>query len=225
MEKIGTVLWGIWFSRNKKIWDEKIITPNVTLKISSKMVVEWQEANRRKHLLKIAAGQALDHKDVRWKPPESGHLKVNVNASVYTENTSFSLGMLVRDDQGKFIAGKTMRIGGKVSVMEAEARGVQEACKWVKELQMQNVMIECDSESVVNVVHGKGLFLLKIGHVIEYCRERFRLREDISICHIKKQANMAVHVLARVQCLLDIFNYFMSPPNLLLEMLPSEFQS
>lgn len=59
----------------------------------------------------------------------------------------FSLGMVVRDDKGKFIKGKNMKIYGSAFVIETEARGVQEAIRWIEDIGIRNVTIECDSES------------------------------------------------------------------------------
>lgn len=40
--------------------------------------------------------------------------------------------------------------------------------------------------------------------------------------HVKKQANCVVHLLARVSCLSNSYNTFLSPPSLLLEILCNE---
>lgn len=85
------------------------------------------------------------------------------------------------------------------------------------------MIIECDAELVVAALQGKTPYLLEVGHVIEDCREKLQQRKDLSVCHIKKQANSAAHLLAKVPCLLDSCNCFMSPPECLLEMLPFEF--
>lgn len=42
--KIATVLWGIWFVRNKKLWENKSITPDVIVDLSLKQVLDWQIA-------------------------------------------------------------------------------------------------------------------------------------------------------------------------------------
>lgn len=40
VEKIGTVLWGIWFSRNRKVWEEKVVSPGAAMNISTRMMVD-----------------------------------------------------------------------------------------------------------------------------------------------------------------------------------------
>lgn len=46
--KMAIILSGIWFSRNKKVWEGKEITPTVALELSTKQVQDWQEANKSK---------------------------------------------------------------------------------------------------------------------------------------------------------------------------------
>lgn len=46
--KIGTVLWGIWSARIKKIWKGKFLTPVLALAWSSKQVTEWRDVEKEK---------------------------------------------------------------------------------------------------------------------------------------------------------------------------------
>lgn len=43
----NTVLWGVWFARNKKVWENKQLTPAVIVEMSYKQIIEWQEALKR----------------------------------------------------------------------------------------------------------------------------------------------------------------------------------
>lgn len=44
---IGMVLWGIWFFRNKKVWENKVVTPKFAMDWSFKQLVDWREANEK----------------------------------------------------------------------------------------------------------------------------------------------------------------------------------
>ena len=193
------------------------------MEISTKVVGEWQEVNKRKAMLNNMLTKPPDNNIIQWIPPPAGCFKIYVDASVYVSDTSFALGMVLRDDNGKFIEGKNMRVGGKLSVTEAEARGVQEALIWIEELGLQHVTVESDSELVVHALQRDIVYLVEVGHTIEVCKEKLGQRTDIAVVHVKKQANRVAHLLARIPCLLNSFNHFVSPPNVLLEMLSSEF--
>ena len=94
---------------------------------SSKQIVEWREAQKRKNSTSSQQqSNTLKHAN-RWVAPDIGTLKINVDASVFEGADSFSVGMVIRNHQGLFIKGKTMRLPGKVTVLEAELVGVLEA--------------------------------------------------------------------------------------------------
>lgn len=42
--QIAKILWGIWFARNKKVWDGNIISPSIAMEISTKTVSDWRAA-------------------------------------------------------------------------------------------------------------------------------------------------------------------------------------
>lgn len=158
-----------------------------------------------------------------WGAPELGWLKFNVDASLFSGTNAFAIGMVVRDAQGEFLAGKTVRSRGEVSVMEAEAFGVLEALKWLEEMGYYNVIVESDCLLVVDAIAKENVYQLEVGDLLQACRERLKWRSDIQVCFVKKQANKAAHMLARHPCLLDSFIVFMSPPDMLLETLYLDF--
>lgn len=218
-EKITMVLWGIWFAINQKMWEGKNITPTILMEIGSKQMSEWQEAMKKKVLSLSAPPVAPDDRSWIWHPADEGCLKLNVDASVFCGEMSFMLGMVLRDDQGQFVRGKTMNILWSVTVLEAEARGVHEALNWIDVLNLQKISIESDSELVVKAVKNDVQYYLEVGHNLDFCRTKFKQRDDLSLSHIKKQANNVAHQLARVPCVLNSSKEYLYPPNFLLETL------
>lgn len=223
MEKIVIALSSIWFARNQKIWENKSITPAITVEIHVKQVKEWQEAMDRRATLNNVIRRSEMQASLTWQTPPTGCFKLNVDASVFKGESSYSLGMVIRDDHGQFVTGKNMRCPGEITVMEAEARGVQEAIDWIEELSLQGVSIERDSELVVRAMHSDSEHYLEVGHSIESCKMNLRQRPDLSLCHVKKQLNHVAHLLVRVVCPVGCYNVFESPPNVLLETLFAEF--
>lgn len=88
----------------------------------------------------------------RWSAPNIGRTKINVDASIVAESSTFVLGMILRDHVGAFIQAKNLCCAGEISVIEAESRGVLEALRWVNTMQLSNEDIECDSLLTVNAI-------------------------------------------------------------------------
>ena len=41
---MATVIWGVWWARNKCIWEGKTMTPSIAASWSSKQVSDWRKA-------------------------------------------------------------------------------------------------------------------------------------------------------------------------------------
>lgn len=129
LEKISMVLWGIWNWRNRKVWDNKSVTGAFAMDESFKTLTTWREA--RKIVKSTVPVSQRTEECSKWRPPEQGGFKINVDASVMPGVNSFSIGMVLRGHDGVFVAGKTSRFSVADSVFEAESIGVREALSWI----------------------------------------------------------------------------------------------
>ncbi|KAK1378130.1 hypothetical protein POM88_024874 [Heracleum sosnowskyi] len=99
MENICVVLWGIWYWRNKKVWNNQVINPYIVIENSLNVLREWKSVRKKvQQVNREAVGR--DAEDKRWKPPEIGTFKLNVDAAYRVEDSTFSIGMVIRDHSG-----------------------------------------------------------------------------------------------------------------------------
>lgn len=154
-----------------------------------------------------------------WTAPTQGKFKLNVDASVFSGQSSFSMGMILRDHDGTFIKARKVKRAGEIPVLEAEAWGVLEALKWLQTLPVDHVEIESDSLLVVNALKKKVEYCLEVDFVLRDCISILQSRPDVSISFAKKHANKTAHVLARVSCMVNNFIDFLSPLLIVLETL------
>ncbi|KAK1372922.1 hypothetical protein POM88_029115 [Heracleum sosnowskyi] len=104
--KFASLLWGIWFFRNKLVWENKVVTAKVVTDWSSKMVVDWQLAKMKiKRPGEGACNTTCGAQTFKWKPPTAGEFKLNVDASVPKNEHYYSIGMVLCDNTGKFVQG------------------------------------------------------------------------------------------------------------------------
>lgn len=124
-----------------------------------------------------------------------------------------------------FYKARSLCINGEISVFEAEIRGVLEAVKWVAELGVLNVVIECDSMLTVHALRNDTPNYLEVGNFLQECRSLLQSRPDVSVSFVKKQANKVAHLLARVPCEANCFIDFLSPPHSVLESIMYDVSS
>ncbi|KAL8114918.1 hypothetical protein AgCh_021666 [Apium graveolens] len=219
--KISIVLWGIWYARYKRIFESKNISPGVVISWSKKEVEEWKSANKRNMNMQ-GTGENRTMNEFNWKPPEADQLKINVDASVVAGQNSFTIGMIIRNQQGHYIAGKTMRFAGGVSVEEAELTGILEAILWSQEVAHGHVIVESDSLISVKAVNQGHDSVLEFGDLVQQWQKLLRSNGRIYFSHIKKQANKVAHTLVRFPSEFNSFSLISSPPDFLLETLLSD---
>lgn len=215
---ITAVLTGIWFARNKKVWEKKEIEANIVMKMSLKQIKDWQEVNKMKRLSVIHSNPGAVSMD-KWRPPSAGWVKLNVDASIKEGEPDFMVEMVIKNEHGQFIMGRNKRLAGQVSVFEAEAYAVLEALQWMQEMQFKKVVVESDSCLVIQALKQRTEYLVEAGNILGACLRVLHGRNDLIFNHVKKQANRVAHILARIPCLLDCFNLFISPPHCVLEIL------
>lgn len=102
----------------------------------------------------------------RWVPPETGQLKLNVDASIVEGQSTFAVGMILRNHYDQYIAGRTMRFVGSVSVLEAEIIGITEALLWSQQVTDGMVSVESDSLLGVTTINRSQLNFLELGDLI-----------------------------------------------------------
>lgn len=221
--RIATVVWGVWWARNQRVWETKTVTPAVAMQWSARQVNDWKAAHNKAKQNQIhhLQQERLQYA-TRWEAPVTGSLKINVDASVFEHSEEFSVGMIVRNHQGTFIRGKTMRFSGRVQALEAELVGILEAIRWSVEFQGNTICIESDSLCSVQAIRGQDHNQLEAGLLIDQCRDFLRNREWVSLSFIKKQANRVAHLLARLPYALNGFIVYSSPPSSVLGTIMSD---
>lgn len=147
-----------------------------------------------------------------WEPPDSGRMKLNVDASVKEGESHYFVGMVIRNEVGQFVMGRNQKVAGQVNVLEAEAYGVLNALHWIQELQLNQVVIESDSSLVVQALKQQSEYFVKVGNTLEACHSILQNRNDVVFHHVKKQTNRVAHDIVRIPCMLDCFNVFIITP-------------
>lgn len=219
MANMAKVLWGIWSARNLIVWEGKNMTADIAMQWSNKQVLQWQDIQKTKEKHVASNKRSCAQNSTRWKPPDPGILKVNVDAAVKQGSSQYGVGMVLRDQEGKFCKARVICHAGEVGVVEAETKGILEALAWATQLGISKVVVESDSWLSVQAVNNDSVNHLEVGHMIQECRTILSQNTEFSVSFTRKQANRVAHLLARVRCEAVSFQDFLSPPHIVVESL------
>lgn len=202
-----------------------MVSPTMAIEWSSKHINDWknavlvvqsEQAGRNRHNRTVQQGE------VKWQPPEEGQLKLNVDASVVPESSYFSVGMVLRDQNGVYLRGNTMKFPSNVTAFEAEVVGLHEALLKMASNGSQPIIVETDSLLVVQALQNRRKYRLEVGTILEACQGILSSKSNLRVSHVKRLANKAAHLMARVSCSLNSYNSFEYPPRCVLETIMYE---
>ncbi|XP_063947247.1 uncharacterized protein LOC135151929 [Daucus carota subsp. sativus] len=139
---IARVLWGIWFFRNKKVWENKTVNDMVAMEWSAKYFADWRMAKESRIASSSSRRPNILADVCIWKAPAVGHLKLNTDAAIKLGESTFTVGLILRDHIGDFVGGKVRSLPMVSSVFEAEITAIKEGLQWLSTLPYQHVTIE-----------------------------------------------------------------------------------
>ena len=95
----------------------------------------------------------------------------------------------------KFLAARTEHIRGPHEALTVEALCCKDAlhCHWLRNMGVCRVVLESDSQLLVNAVHGHAKYLSSIRD----CTELFRDIPEVFLVFVRRSANRVAHTLAR----------------------------
>ncbi|XP_073278711.1 uncharacterized protein [Primulina huaijiensis] len=191
----SAVLWSIWRYRNEKLWTRVFRPPQITVSLGLEMVLSWARAQRKSP--QEPASNSRQDEDDRWMKPPDPSMKCNVDAALFKEQRAVGFGAVVRDSIGTFMVSRSSMRNGWLEVKEAEALALLEAMQWTSSFELQDVIFESDSKTVVNAITSKNVDYTEFGSIICGCCQLIDAHPSFKIQHVRRQANMVAHTLAR----------------------------
>lgn len=90
-----------------------------------------------------------------------------MDAAIHKDSTVYKIGMVLMNDKEDFVAGMHRSINEKVSILKTEIVRVQEALYWISGLGTRNMIVKCDSLTMVNTLLKNTLYVSEVGITFE----------------------------------------------------------
>ena len=181
--------WKLWYERNKVVHGGEYGDPYTILDLSIASFGEWQALNR-------APAQVQAVGPENWSPPQSGCLKLNVDASVLPGVDHIGIGAVLRDEKGIILGAVAKSLEGSFSPFLAECIALREGLIFAKDLNLGPIVVETDAINVVTAV-GDNCELSIEGPILEDVKQLMAQVHSTGIQHIRRSANHVAHLLAR----------------------------
>ncbi|XP_074383626.1 uncharacterized protein LOC141725107 [Apium graveolens] len=203
--EVAMLCWSIWSRPNNWVWDHK------NGSVFGVCNTEWTEAQAKERNRRIRGEMG----DRVWTPPKWGWMKINIDADVF-QNGSIGVAAVIRDDQGRFVGARCMKIAGAWKPIEAEAIGLREALSWVIDRGYKHCVIETDTYVLADACNGnpgRALF----GNIVMDCIHLVKHINPVLVNFVYRSLNNVAHVLAKATCsMLDVGEWYSTPPSFLM---------
>jgi ribonuclease HI len=187
----------VWFRRNEVVHGGTLTHPTSLMTEAQKALEDFQRATVATH---TDDTQSRSVGVERWKPPPESMLKINWDAAVDSRRGIVGLGILVRDVGGRVKAACIMTKKMVASAPDAEALAALHAVILANEGKYTGVIFEGDALIVVNALNSPNYCESTYGHYVEGMKQGLCCLGVSKFVHVKREANMAAHTLARAAC-------------------------
>uniref|UniRef100_A0A803QF21 WEB family protein n=1 Tax=Cannabis sativa TaxID=3483 RepID=A0A803QF21_CANSA len=118
---VASITFGSWFEilQGTAVNDQVLVSTSIIHDY-------WRKALDKVALLSLSFDNSGDRAEL-WTKLASNHIKINVDAELFHQETSYDFGIVVRDNLGKLIEAKTTHHGGIYSAEVVEALGIKKA--------------------------------------------------------------------------------------------------
>ena len=89
------------------------------------------------------------HLEVAWSPSIFPSYKVDVDAARFMAQKAVGAGVIIRDHEGKFIAGLSKKVHAPLGIVEAKAKAFEAGIIFAKEVGIRDLVLEGDSLIIV----------------------------------------------------------------------------
>nr|POE58151.1 putative ribonuclease h protein [Quercus suber] len=191
VEVFANIISLIWMSRNRAAFGAAGSTLEKIPEQARALVHEFH------HLRPVHAKFPRTARAVQWKPPHPDTVKVNFDDAIFSTHSSASLGMIIRDPASLVLAALSQKIPLPTSMETVEVIATRRALLFARELGFERVLVEGDSEVVINAIKEKSLISSDWGHILRDIHALSYSFSGISFLHVKRSGNSVAHHLAR----------------------------
>jgi ribonuclease HI len=184
----------VWLRRNDVVHGGAMTHPAQVMRDAQTALEDFQRANGSA-IIEVSPERHID--EIRWTPPPETMIKINFDATLNGRYGTVGLGILARDAGGRVQGAYSVTLKVTVLASDAEALAALYAVFYAKERNFSGVLFEGDAQVIVNAMNSLQPCNSSYGHFIEDARRGLRELGHSRFIHVKREANVAAHYLAR----------------------------
>lgn len=122
------------------------------------------------------------------------------------------LGMVLRDDTGKFVVGRMVILPGCTDVDVREAMWFAETLSWAREMGLSNIVVQGDSKVIIDTIHSSHHMESAFEDFVQASRNILASCLSFTINFVMQDANVMAHVFAQTSQSFESPHVWIDPP-------------
>ncbi|CAM8931852.1 unnamed protein product [Rhodiola kirilowii] len=184
-------LWYIWYARNQAKHGGNFLAPTAAISRVRALAGDYYRLNRDTPI------NHLSSSDFEWKPPPSGVIKVNCDASWDKETNIGSVGVIARDHDGVVIGVRALNRIECLRSVDCEGISIQEGFKLCNELGVRNLILESDCAEVVMGLNCRNMDSCTHSVWYNFCLSELDHNDHWNVFLVRREANDKADAIAR----------------------------
>ena len=135
---------------------------------------------------------------IHWKPPRSPYCKINFDDAIFQDQKMAGIRVVIRNSGGQIIGALSNKINLPATVDDVEALACRKAISFALELGVEKVVLEGDSETIIQALNADSNYVNTFGHIIEDIRALALNFVSFCFSRVKRQGNAVVDKLAKL---------------------------
>lgn len=161
LDQFVMLCWSIWKSINSLVHENKKTDAIGEIQKALDFATKYQAA-RKPASNSLSSDSAAAHE---WRPPDSGYVKINFDASFSSNRVGAGVGVVVWDCNGAVVAWRRLAFINSPEVAECMAARI--AVQFAQDFGCTRVIFEGDSQNVIHQIQDSTPFFPHIGAVVD----------------------------------------------------------
>ncbi|XP_042954614.1 uncharacterized protein LOC122291030 [Carya illinoinensis] len=190
LEKFFLMAWSFWYRRNLFYFEEQVQHPQQSVDHAMSLFKESREAQ--------ASTKQNMVRDMRWKPPPIGALKINTDGAMFQGCCTSGVGVILRDEKGKVILAACKKEPEFSDPMEVELLAILRGLQLCIPLGIGELIVETDSMLSVRALTAEGESMSPHGNLIYSILSLSKQLPKVTFQHAGRVHNAAADGLAKL---------------------------
>jgi hypothetical protein len=199
LELLIGVARGIWFRRNKFVFEGTFTHPDEVYTVAVRFIREYKESKQldQSVLMQPVKGSSNSSDTITWSPPSNGFIKLNWDAAINKIKGWIGLSIIARDNLGNCLGVRSLTKILQVDAKTAESLAALEAVLFAREAGFLDAIFEGDVAHVIAEINSNPPYLSRSSHILESIHVERQSLHTCSFYFVYREANRAAHCLAK----------------------------